>query len=159
MTAIRRYGLFRRTALSFALAYIVALALIAFWPTPVDRGMHGSISLAVLWLHAHGIPTWLNYAAIEFTANIALFVPVGLLLVVLAGPHRWWLGPVVGALVSTLIELGQLVLLPERFATVNDVVANSFGALLGAGVAIVVLRLVLRPRPFRLHLPHHDQPR
>ncbi|MDJ0338174.1 VanZ family protein [Cryobacterium sp. PH31-O1] len=148
MTPIRqrRHGLLRRGALWLALAYVVALAAIAFWPTPVDRGVHGSISSVVLWLHSHGIPTWLDYPAIEFTANIALFIPVGLLVVVLAGARRWWLGPVTGALVSTMIELGQFLFLPGRFATVNDVVANGLGALLGAGLAVGVLRLVLGPR-------------
>lgn len=124
----------------------MALNAIAFWPTPVDRGVHGSISTLVLWLHAHGIPAWLDYPSIEFTANIALFIPVGLLVVVLAGARRWWLGPVGGALVSTVIELAQHFFLPERFATVNDVVANSLGALLGAGLAVGVLWLALGPR-------------
>ena len=149
MTPIRqrRHGLLRRGAVWTALAYVVALAMIAFWPTPVDRGAHGSISSAVLWLHAHGVPTWLDYSAIEFTANIALFIPVGLLVVVLTSSRRWWLGPAIGALVSTVIELGQLAFLPERFATVNDVIANGLGALLGAGLAVGVLRLALGPRP------------
>jgi glycopeptide antibiotics resistance protein len=144
MTEIRRrrHTLLRRAALWVSLVYLVALTLIAFWPTPVDRGAHGSISSVVLWLHRHGVPAWLNYAAIEFTANIALFVPVGLLVVVLAGAHRWWLGPLVGASISSAIEFGQLFL-PERFATVNDVIANSLGAVLGTVVAVIMLNLVL----------------
>ncbi|MBG6213276.1 MAG: VanZ family protein [Cryobacterium sp.] len=145
MTAIRRHRLLRRVALWIALAYIAVLALVAFWPTPVDSGAHGSISSIVLWLHAHGIPAWLDYAVIEFSANIALFIPVGLLVVVLAGARHWWLGSVVGAGVSCAIEFGQLVFLPERFAAVNDVIANSLGALLGTAVAAVVLHLFLGP--------------
>jgi glycopeptide antibiotics resistance protein len=145
MTEIRgrRHDLLRRAALWVSLAYLVALTLIAFWPIPVDRGAHGSISSVVLWLHRHGVPAWLNYAVIEFTANIALFVPVGLLVVLLAGAHRWWLGPLFGAAISSAIEVGQLVFLPERFATVNDVIANSLGAVLGTIAAIIVLNPAL----------------
>ncbi len=147
MTAIRRkrHGMLRRSALWVGLAYLTALTLIAFWPAPVDRNVHGSISSVVLWLHEHGIPGWLGYNTIEFGANIALFVPAGLLIVVLAGAHRWWWGPLVGTLVSCAIELGQLLFLPDRFATMNDVVANSLGAALGSLLAVGLVRLTLRP--------------
>ncbi|TFD22102.1 VanZ family protein [Cryobacterium sp. TMS1-13-1] len=145
----RRHTMLRRAAGWLALAYLAALALIAFWPTPVDRGLHGSISSVVLWLRAHGVPAWLNYQSIEFSANIALFVPVGLLAVLLAGTRRYWIetliGTLIGTLISCTIELGQLVFLPERFATVNDVIANSLGALLGTLIAAVVLRVALGP--------------
>ncbi|MDJ0376234.1 VanZ family protein [Cryobacterium sp. PH31-L1] len=149
MTVIRRrrHTRLRRGALWITLAYLVLLTLIAFWPTPVDRGMHGSIGAFVTWLHAHGMPNRFGYDTIEFTANIALFIPVGLLVVVLAGARRWWLGPVAGAIISAMIELGQLVLLPERFATVNDVIANSLGALFGTVLALIVLRFTLGPHP------------
>jgi glycopeptide antibiotics resistance protein len=147
MTANRRgrHTLLRRAAGWLALAYLAALALIAFWPTPVDRGLNGSISSVVLWLHAHGVPAWLDYESIEFGANIALFVPVGLLVALLTGTRHWWIGTLIGTLISCTIELGQLVFLPERFATVNDVIANSLGALLGTLIAVFVLRVTLGP--------------
>ncbi|WP_104138128.1 MULTISPECIES: VanZ family protein [unclassified Cryobacterium] len=141
----RRHTLLRRAAGGMALAYLAALTLIAFWPTPVDRGLHGSFSSVVLWLHAHGVPAWFDYESIEFSANIALFIPVGLLVVLLTGTRRWWIGTLIGTLLSCTIELGQLVFLPERFATVNDVIANSLGALLGTLLATVVLRVALGP--------------
>lgn len=141
----RRNTRLRRTAGWMALAYLAALTLIAFWPTPVDRGLNGSISAVVLWLHANGVPAWLDYESIEFSANIALFVPVGLLVVLLTGIRRWWIGTLIGTLISCAIELGQLVFLPERFATVNDVIANSLGALLGTLIAVFVLRVPLGP--------------
>ena len=145
----RRHTLLRRAAGWMALAYLAALAQIAFWPTPVDRGPHGSISSVVLWLHAHGVPAWLDYESIEFSANIALFVPVGLLVVLLVDTRRWWIGALIGAVIGTVvscaIEVGQLVFLPERFATVNDVIANSLGALLGTLMAVIVLRVALGP--------------
>jgi VanZ family protein len=143
----RRHSLLRRGALWIALLYLVALTLIAFWPTPVDRDLQGAIGAFVTWLHGHGVPDRFGYSTIESSANVVLFVPVGLFVVILAGARRWWLGPMVGALVSALIEFGQLIFLPARFATLNDVAANTLGAILGTVLAVVVLRITLGRLP------------
>ena len=132
----------RRGAFVLAAAYLVALALIAFWPTPVDRGAHRPITTVLAHLHAHGAPAWFNYALVEFTANIALFVPVGLLGVILLGSARWWMAILAGFAASSLIELGQLIFLPSRYATIMDVIANTSGALLGAVLALVPLAAI-----------------
>jgi len=73
---------------------------------------------------------------LEALANVALFVPLGLLLP-LATRARPWSAVPTGAALSTLIELTQLAFLPHRFATVQDVVLNTLGAALGAGVVLV----------------------
>jgi hypothetical protein len=54
-------------------AYVIALALIAFWPAPVDSGA-GPLLRAVTRVFP-----LLTYARIEFGANILLFVPLGFL--------------------------------------------------------------------------------
>ena len=138
----RRHAALRRVARWLAAAYLVTLALIAFWPTPVDRGAAGTISSVLARLHAHGVPDWVNYQLVEFTANIALFLPVGLLGVVLVGANQWWWAVVAGFAVSSLIELGQLVFLPGRFATPADVLANATGAVFGALLAMLLLDAV-----------------
>jgi glycopeptide antibiotics resistance protein len=132
----------RRVTLWVTLAYVLVLALIAFWPTPVDRDIHGSLLGVIGWLHNHGAPRWVDYDFIQFSANVALFVPVGLLVGMFAGRRRWWLGIVVGFLTSCGIELGQLMFLPERYATVNDVIANTLGAVIGALLAGVTLQVI-----------------
>jgi VanZ family protein len=129
----------RRVTLWLTFAYVVVLALIAFWPTPVDRDAHGSLLAVIGWLHDHGAPPWVNYNFAEFSANVALFFPVGLFVGVLAGARRWWLGIVVGFVTSCCIEIGQLLFLPERYATVNDVIANTLGAVIGTVFALLVL--------------------
>jgi glycopeptide antibiotics resistance protein len=136
----------RRVTLWLALAYVVSLALIAFWPTPVDRSLQGSLSAVIAWLHRIGAPPWLNYAVVEFSSNVVLFIPIGLLVGAFAGRRRWWLGIVVGFFTSCCIELGQLLFLPERYATINDVIANTLGAVIGALVALMALRAKSRPR-------------
>lgn len=141
---LRRAGLHRVT-LWLTLGYLVVLTFIAFWPTPVDRDAQGTINSLLHWLHAHGAPAWVRYKVIEFGANIALFVPVGLFVGILAGAQRWWLGILAGFAASCVIEAGQLAFLPLRFATVYDVVSNTTGALIGAALALIALRLMFTP--------------
>jgi glycopeptide antibiotics resistance protein len=138
-TGVPRPSLLRRWALRLTVVYLVALALIAFWPTPVDRDAHDSLLAVLDWLQEHGAPGWLGYSLVEFTANILLFVPVGLLAVILAGPRRWYLGVLAGFVASCTIELGQLLFLPDRFATLADVVANTGGATIGTALALMLL--------------------
>lgn len=135
--------------LSLTFPYLIALALIAFWPTPVDADARGALEAVIAWLHNHGAPGSVRYGAVEFGANIALFVPVGFFVSILAGARRWWLGMCLGATASCLIELGQFVFLPHRFATVEDVLANTTGTIVGTIGALIVLRWLLSPRAKR----------
>jgi glycopeptide antibiotics resistance protein len=129
----------RRVARWLAAVYLVALALITLSPAPMDDGTTNTITTVLAWLHAHGVPAWANYALLEFTANIALFLPVGLLGVVLVGVDRWWLTVLAGFLLSSAIELSQLLFLPSRFPTLFDVLANTTGAVLGTLLAMLAV--------------------
>ncbi|MDY7542562.1 MULTISPECIES: VanZ family protein [unclassified Cryobacterium] len=140
----QRHPRLRRWMLGLAATYLVFLALIAFWPTPVDGSLDGTLTQVLGWLHAHGAPDWLRYSLVEFTANIVLFIPVGMFIVVLAGKSRWWLGIAAGFAASCTIELGQLVFLPARFATLNDVLANTSGSVIGVLLGLLVLHLASR---------------
>jgi VanZ family protein len=131
----------RGIAALLAFAYAMLLALIAFWPTPVDRPVEGTIRQVVEWFQAHDLQ-FLTYSFIEPLANVALFVPVGLLLVLLLGASRWWVSIFVGAGMSIVIELGQYYFLSARFATVNDVLANTAGTIAGTALGLIVLAVV-----------------
>ncbi|MBG6185010.1 glycopeptide antibiotics resistance protein [Arthrobacter sp. CAN_A214] len=111
------------------------MALVVFKRTPVDSGSAGILYRGLRFLHRHGLPTFIDYGLVEFTANIAMFVPFGLFWFILASRGWRWLGPLMGLGLSMLIELTQLVLLPQRFATPYDVIANGLGALVGTVVA------------------------
>lgn len=128
--------------------YAVAVLPIAFWPTPVDQAFRGWVLQFAAFVRENGL-IWLQYEHIEFTANILMFVPLGLLLTVelRSSRLRSWLPPVVGLAASVLIEAVQLVLLPERFTTAFDVVANTSGALLGWLIALPFLRPTDDPAP------------
>jgi hypothetical protein len=120
-------------------AYLVVLALIAYWPTPVDRGVDGDLFGVIHWLHVHGV-TFVTYGRVEFAANVALFVPFGLLLGALFRRGRRWIAFLLCVAGSGAIELGQAVFLPGRFASLADVAANS----IGGGIGVLVVALVAR---------------
>lgn len=122
--------------------YGVFLAFIVFWPTPIDRPVRGLIDRVIQELHERGVPSFIDYGVIEFTANVALFVPVGVLLG-LAIPVRWsLLTLVLGPALSAGIEFAQSTLLDERYATARDVVANSIGSTFGVLLALTLRALV-----------------
>lgn len=115
-------------------AYLIVLALIVFWPVPVDRGLSGTLDTLLGWFHEHGLPRTVGYPEIEFAANVLLFVPLGYLLAVWIG--RPWTAFTSAAFVSVVVEFTQSVLLAQRFSTVLDIVANTSGAMIGVMLAV-----------------------
>ncbi|WP_432393345.1 VanZ family protein [Pseudarthrobacter sp. L19] len=116
-------------------AYFGLLALIAFWPSPVDAPVQGQLAITLRWLHAHGVPRWVNYSFVEMAANVVLFIPAGLLGQLTLPRLPWWRITAAGMLISGCIEAGQYLFLPHRFASLTDVLTNTAGALLGAVAA------------------------
>jgi glycopeptide antibiotics resistance protein len=131
-----------RTLAWFALAVVAAsIAVITMWPTPVDAPAKNTIREVLVTLHQAGVPTAVNYSFVEAASNVLMFVPLGLALAFLLPPQKWWLAPLIGAATSSLIELTQRTFLPSRFATLNDVAANTAGALIGAALVLAVRRV------------------
>lgn len=112
-------------------AYAIALALIAFWPSPVDKDAGPFLRLVT------EIFPVLTYPRIEFLANIALFVPLGLLLTLIVRRNRWLVLPV-AFLATVTIECVQAVALDSRTPSALDIVANTAGACLGMLIAVFV---------------------
>ncbi|AAT90080.1 conserved hypothetical protein [Leifsonia xyli subsp. xyli str. CTCB07] len=132
-----------RSSAVVALAlYALFVALVAFWPIPVDRPFQRTLFRFLGTLSQIGIRPIDGYNALESVSNVLLFAPAGLLCVLIFGRRRWWLAPLAGFAASALIEAGQFAFLPARFASPMDVAANTAGALLGAalGVAVCVRR-------------------
>src|SRR5699024_5061326 len=81
-----------RIAVILAIVYFAALAAILFWPSPVDKPIDGALTHVIMWLHSHGLPQWfIGYRKIEFAANIALFIPFGIILTLRLHRRLWWL--------------------------------------------------------------------
>lgn len=93
---------------------------------------------------------------IDWVGNVLFFIPLGAALALIRWPGRaaagWrWAGWVVltGALISTGIELGQL-LVPGRATDVDDVILNTIGVVVGlaatrASIAVVAAARRLMP--------------
>lgn len=128
--------------------YAMAVALIVWLPASIASRVTGLAFRLARWVAVHfdiGLST--SYTVFEFLANIALFVPLGILLVV--GWPRWspWLVILLGYAASATIELVQS-LLPSRFPTLSDVVANTLGTIGGVLLVWLVLNLApSRPQP------------
>ncbi|MGV8965596.1 MAG: VanZ family protein [Cellulomonas sp.] len=127
-------------ALRWALAgYTVFVAVILGWRTPTTPVVD-TLAVVSEQVRAIGAEGWLTDPRIEFLANIALFVPFGLLLAAVLRPTRWWWAVVAGFGYSLTAEIAQGIWRPQRSGTVSDVIANTLGALLGAGLAVLIAR-------------------
>ena len=120
------------------LLYILLVLTATMWPTPLDRGYESSIARFLDVLHRNGVPEWFGYRKFEFTANIAMFLPLGFLLVLVLRRRVMWLALLIVPLSSITIELLQALLLAERFASPLDVLANTLGGIIGGGAGALV---------------------
>ncbi|MFK4834582.1 VanZ family protein [Microbacterium sp. ZW T2_14] len=127
----------QRRGIRLLVVYAVMLTLIAFWPVPVDQGASG-----LLRTISKAMP-WLTYDVIETTANVLLFVPLGVLLALALPLQRGLVVPL--ALATTLvIESGQALFLAERTPSLRDIVANVVGAALGLAIVQLATRRATR---------------
>jgi len=105
----------------------------------VDDNLVPFHTLSIYWRNL-GSEFWMR----NLLGNLALLLPIGLLgPIALPALDRWWRIAILALLVSTAIELTQL-LVPDRSADIDDVLVNVAGALLGYALLTVLGRL--RPR-------------
>ncbi len=81
-----------------------------------------------------------------------LFVPVGVLLLLMMGRRRWWVAVGFGVLGAAWIEAAQVIWMPDGYASVSDMVWASAGAVLGVILALVFS--VSRSKTMRSHESH-----
>lgn len=131
---------------SVGLMTVVAVVVLAtLSPTPLDRGYESAIDQLLDTLHMFGVPEWFGYHRLEFSANIAIFVPLGFLIALaLPRPGRW-LFVLIVPVASASLELTQSLFLAERLASVLDIVANTTGGYIG-GILAIMLRAVVARR-------------
>ena len=140
-------GRFRRRITGILLVlYVAFVCVITLSPRMPGASTTNRLVRRVLAeLHERGILTWVTFLHVEFVANILMFVPLGLLTALALHRRWWWTLLFLGTAFSAVIELCQLLLLPGRYSEVRDIVSNSIGFLIGAGVA-VLLRLLIAHR-------------
>ncbi|WP_426623597.1 VanZ family protein [Leifsonia sp. McL0607] len=116
--------------------YLLAVAWITLNPFPGDPHRNTFLEGLLTSFAATPALAWIDFDVVEFTANILLFVPMGVLLSVLLGRDRRWLALLLGVAASLTIEFVQLFE-PARVSDPRDIVANSLGALIGIGLVLV----------------------
>ena len=89
-------------------------------------------------------------------ANIALFVPVGVFLLLLFGAGGWWLALIASFAMTGGIEYFQHYI-PGRVPDERDLVANGIGAAIGVALGLVLtLPATLRRRQRRRGRRQHE---
>src|SRR5689334_13418485 len=90
---------------------VLTLAYLAFvgWLTLTPASSAPTSSELVLRvlasLQSHDRLAWLTESRAEFLANVALFAPVGLFLLLLVGTRFWWLAAGLAFALTNAIEL------------------------------------------------------
>lgn len=129
-------------AMLLLVLYLGVIVVATLSPTPLDQGYTGSIDRMLDLLHRNGLPAWFDYGDVEFTANVAMFVPLGFLAGLALPDRAAWLALVLVPAASVAVEWAQAFFLAERFSTLQDVIANSLGGILGAFLAFAVRAMV-----------------
>ena len=130
----------RRRILAVALAAYTAFVLfITLTPRIPGTGTVAIVVNSVLgYFHDRGLLIGVGYDDIEFLANIGMFVPLGVLAILVK--RAWWVLPL-GTALSGFVELYQALLLPGRVGEWRDVLSNSIGFVVGAGIVLLVRAL------------------
>ncbi|MFJ2550867.1 VanZ family protein [Microbacterium sp. NPDC087591] len=129
--------------------YALGVALIVWLPASIAGRVTGlAFRLARFVSDNFGIALSTSYTVFEFLANIALFVPFGLLLAAAWPRTSPWLIILIGYASSATIELVQ-TLLPSRYPTISDVIANTLGTVIGCLAVHAVLTMSVAGRRLR----------
>lgn len=86
-------------------------------------------------LHERGLVEWLDWTRFEVLANVAMLVPLALLLTFVLGRRRWWAALVLCVGASVGVEIAQSFI-PGRDPAASDIVANTVGAVIGTLAAV-----------------------
>ncbi|GAA4181120.1 VanZ family protein [Gryllotalpicola koreensis] len=125
------------------LAYLALVAWITLGPQPLDHQRQDWVLVLLHDARAFTAPHWprlaaqLTYDHAEFLANVAMFAPIGLFLVLLLGRRFWWAAVLLCVAMTGFIETAQRFI-PGRVSDVRDIVSNSVGGLVGVIVALIV---------------------
>lgn len=133
-----------RAVRALLVPYAIGLFLVTWLPGERAGKVTGIVAETAHLLESLSIPFETGYPILEFLANVALFVPLGILLPLAWRTLPWWAVVAIGFATTVLIELVQLTM-PSRYSTVSDVVANTLGTALGFALVQALAHLGRRP--------------
>lgn len=125
------------------LVYLAVVAWLTLGPQPLDSHNQNVLLQGLRFARAVLLPHWpsvaseLTYNHVEFTANVLMFVPLGVFLVLLLGRRFWWLVVLIGIAMTCFIETAQRFI-PGRVSDIRDIESNSIGTIVGVLVALIV---------------------
>ena len=85
----------------------------------------------------------------EAIFNVVMFVPAGFLAPLVISMRGSWRWLAAGLLGGAVVELVQAAVLTDRQASVQDVLTNAFGVLLGYWLLIAIRVSIHRSKPSR----------
>ncbi len=96
------------------------------------------------------IPFW-SYKAIiadgtkvliqEHIMNVAVFIPIGILLAIVLKGVKWWKVMLAGTGLSLIVEMMQYCLM-RGYGEIDDVIHNTIGCLIGYGLVLLCKMIV-----------------
>lgn len=118
-------------------AYLGLVGWLTLGPQPLDAEPNGFLFKLLEVLGRHSATSWITYSGLEFSANIAMFLPVGLFFLLLLGRSYWFVAVFAGVGLTFAIETAQ-IFLPARVSDPRDLLSNSIGALIGVVTALIL---------------------
>jgi glycopeptide antibiotics resistance protein len=125
--------------------YLAIVFLIVFSPSGGATQVTGLVAWVVTRIDELHTANESAYVVLEILANVAMFVPFGVLVWLAFARPRWWLVVLFGFVTTATIELVQSTM-PTRYSTVSDVVANTLGAATGVFLVRVLADRAVRSR-------------
>ncbi len=116
---------------------------------PYGSDIASGLNRLLAWFAERPSTAWITFDRVEFGANVAMFVPLGVIAVLWFGVRGWWAAPLIGALASATIETLQALLLDARVADVRDIIANALGSVIGMCLMLLLAFLLSPPNPRR----------
>jgi glycopeptide antibiotics resistance protein len=118
-------------------AYLAFVGWVTLTPGSEAPTQSDLVLRALARLQGYEHLSWLTYDRAEYLANIALFVPIGLFLLLLFGTRWWWLAVAAALFMTSFIETVQRAI-PGRVSDDRDIAANTMGAVVGVAVGLVL---------------------
>jgi glycopeptide antibiotics resistance protein len=117
--------------------YLAFVAWVTLTPQTYASEYIGIIYRVLDAAHRRGYLLSVDDTELELLANIVLFVPVGVFLLLLLGTRLWWAALALSFTLTAFIEAAQRHI-PGRVPDAQDLFANGLGAVIGCLVALVI---------------------